>query len=116
MPPERDHAAEGPEVDLELLVDAALGVGRPAVPGEDQLAPVDLQGELVGVDAGQLGLDDGARRIALVEDVDRRREAAALARSQAGAVEDVAEELVHLTSHSLEVREQVALRGHAGRG
>ena len=69
---ERDHAPEGPEVDLELLVDAALGVGRPAVAGEDELAAVDLQRELVGVDAGQLGLDDGARRIALVEDVDRR--------------------------------------------
>ena len=109
---ELDHAPEGPEVDLELLVDAALGVGRPAVAGEHELAAVDLQRELVGVDAGQLGLDDRARRIALVEDVDRRGEAAALARSQAGAVEDVAEELVHLAAHALEVGEQVPLGRH----
>jgi hypothetical protein len=82
------------------------------VAGEHELAAVDLQRELVGIDPGQLGLHDRARRIALVEDVDRGREAAALARSQAGAVEDVSEELVHLAAHALEVGEQVPLGRH----
>src|SRR3954447_10146241 len=110
--PELDHAPEGAEVDLELLIDAALGVGRPAVAGEHELAPVDLQRELVGIDPGQLGLDDRARWIALVEDIDRRREAAALARSQPSAVEHVPEELVHLAAHALEVGEEVSLGRH----
>src|SRR4051794_24769481 len=99
---ERDHAAKRPEVDLQLLVDAALGVGRAAVAGDDQPAALDPQPDLVGVDARQLGVDDRARRIAFVEDVDRRREAAAVARPQDAAAEDVPEELVHLAAHPLE--------------
>src|SRR5512133_3183173 len=53
-----DHAAERAEVDLELLVDALLGVGRPAMAGEHELAPLDLERQLVGIDARELGLDD----------------------------------------------------------
>ena len=67
---ERDHAAERAEVDLELLVEAALGVVGAAMAGDDELAALDLERQLVRVDAGQLGLHDGARRVALVEDVD----------------------------------------------
>ena len=67
---ERDRAPERAEVDLELLVDAALGVGGAAVAGEDELAALDVEGDLVGVDARQLRHDDRARRVALVEDVD----------------------------------------------
>ena len=52
---ERDPAPERAEVDLELLVDAALGVGGAAVAGEDELAALDVEGDLVGVDARQLG-------------------------------------------------------------
>ncbi len=109
---ERDHAAERAEVDLELLVEAALGVVGAAMAGDDELAALDLERQLVGIDAGQLGLHDGARGVALVEDVHGRREAAALGGREAGAVEDVAEELVHLAAHALEVREQVALGRH----
>ena len=61
---------------------------------------------------GELGVHDRARRIALVEDVDRGREAAAPARREPGAVEDVAEQLVHLAAHALEVGEQVPLGRH----
>jgi hypothetical protein len=82
------------------------------VAGEDELAAVDLERQLVGIDAGELGLDDRARGIAFVEDIDRGREAAALARSEPGAVEDVAEQLVHLATHALEVGEQIALGRH----
>jgi hypothetical protein len=82
------------------------------VAGDDELAALDLERQLVGIDAGQLGLHHRAGRVALVEDVDLRREAAALGRGEPGAVEDVAEELVHLPAHALEVREEVALACH----
>ena len=72
---ERDRAAERPVLDLELLVDAALDVGLAAVAGERQLAALDLEPEVAGVDAGELGVDDRARRLVGVEDVDRGREA-----------------------------------------
>ena len=61
-------------LDLELLVDAALGVGLAAMAGERELAALDLEAEVAGVDAGELGMDDRARRVVGVEDVDRRRE------------------------------------------
>src|SRR5262249_4356099 len=66
---ELDDAAERAEVDLELLVDALLGVCRPAVAGQHELAALDLEGQLVGIDARELGLDDRSRWVALVEDV-----------------------------------------------
>ena len=81
--------------------------------GDDQLAALDLQPDLVGVDPGELGVDDRAGRLAFVEDVDRGREAAAVARAQDAGAEDVAEQLVHLAAHPLEVGEEVALGGHA---
>src|SRR5918998_4177679 len=97
-------------LDLELLVDATLGVGLATVAGERQLAALDLQAEVAGVDPGELGVDDRARRIVRVEDVDRRGEAGA-PRRQADAAEDISEQLVHLAPHALEVGEQVALAG-----
>ena len=57
---------------------------------------------------GEVGAHDRARRVAGVVDVDGGREAAAPARREA-AIEDVAEQLVHLAPHPLEVGEQVAL-------
>ena len=48
-----------------------------------------------------------------VVDVDRGRERAA-ARRPPAAAEDVAEQLVHLAPHALEVGEQVAVRRHEG--
>ena len=78
---ERDDAAERPVLDLELLVDALLlGLGRAAVAGEDQLAAADLELDLGGADAGELGAHHRARRVGGVVDVDRRRERAAAAR------------------------------------
>ena len=60
---------------------------------------------------GQVGADDRPRGVADVVDVDGGEEAAAAARREP-AVEDVAEQLVHLAAHPLEVGEEVAL-GHA---
>jgi hypothetical protein len=77
--------------------------------GEDQLAAADLEVDVAGVDAGQVGAHDRARRVPDVVDVDRRREAAA-APGRQPAVEDVAEQLVHLAPHALEVGEQIAFR------
>jgi hypothetical protein len=57
-------------------------------------------------------VDHRAGRIALVEDVDGGREAAAVVRAEDPTAEDVAEELVHLAAHALEVGEEVALGGH----
>ena len=58
-------------LDLELLVEALL-VGRRREPlaAEDQLAAADLELELGGVDAGQVGAHDRPRRVADVVDVD----------------------------------------------
>ncbi len=108
---ELDRAPERPVLDLDLLVDAALGlVQRAPAAGDDQLASADLQVDLADVDPGQLGGDDRPRRIADVGDVDARREAGA-AMGRERAVEDAAEQLVHLAAHALEVGEDVAL-GH----
>jgi hypothetical protein len=54
---------------------------------------------------------DRARRVADVEDVDGRREGPA----PAAGVEDVAEQLVDLTPHAVEVREEVAGGHRRGR-
>ena len=51
-------------------------LGRAARPAEDQLAALDLEAQRVELDAGELGLDDRARRIGRVVDVDGGREAA----------------------------------------
>ena len=107
-----DDAPERAVLDLELLVQALL-VGRRREPlaAEDQLAPADLELELGRVDPGQVGAHDRPRRVADVVDVDGRDEAAAPPWREP-TVEDVAEQLVHLTAHALEVGEEVAL-GHS---
>ena len=102
---ERDDAPERAEADLELLVHPALGIGRAAMAGDQQLAALDLQAQLGGVDPRELGVHDRARRVALVEDVHGGEKPPR--RRAAGAVEDVAEQLVHLAAHALEVGEEV---------
>ena len=95
-------------LDLDLLVEAAGRLGWAALAGDQELAAPDLERRRPAMStAGEVGLDHRARRVVHVVDVHRRREAAA---AQAGrALEDVAEELVDLPPHALEVREQVAL-------
>jgi EAL domain-containing protein (putative c-di-GMP-specific phosphodiesterase class I) len=112
---ERDHAPERPALDLELLVDAVVGralLGLP-VAREHELASAHLELDGVRVDPGEIGAHDRARRVARVVDVDGGREAAAAARREP-TVEHVAEQLVHLAPHPLEVREEVPLRSHRG--
>ena len=113
---ERDHAPERAALDLQLLVDAIVGrrAFGLAVAGEHELAALDLQLHRVGVDAGQVGAHDRARRIAGVVDVDGGREAAPPARREP-AVEHVAEQLVHLPPHPLEIGEEVPLLRHCAR-
>ena len=76
---------------------------------DHELAAADLERHVGRVDRGEIDLDDRARRVVRVVDVDARREAAA---AQPAALEGLAEQLVHLAPHALEVGEQVALRGH----
>src|SRR5829696_1667991 len=86
----------------------------PALAGDEQLAAADLEGDVGDVHPRQVSLHDRARRVVGVEDVHGRGEAAS---PQAGlALEDVAEELVDLAPHALEVREQIALLAHGARG
>ena len=100
--------------DLDLLVEAALGLVRPALALDDQLAPADLESDVVRADAGELRLDDRARGLAAVVHVDVRGE---LPPSPARATfEDVAEQLVDLAPHALEVRKEITLSGHPGLG
>src|SRR5690606_17533799 len=111
---ERYHPPERPGADLHLLVRAALRLaGRPTA-GQHQLAPADLQPDLRDVDPRQVGLHDHLRPAVLrrlVEDVDRRLEADAAHTAAETAIEDAAEELVHLPAHPFEVGEEVALAG-----
>ena len=74
----------GAVLDLELLVHAVLAGLGGAPAGQDQLAPADLERDPVRVDAGEVGADDRARRVAGVVDVDGGREAAAAARARRG--------------------------------
>ena len=111
---ERDDAAERAVLDLELLVHPLLlGLGSPPLPGDDQLAAADLQLDLGRADAGELGAHDRARRLGDVVDVDRGRERGpGMQPPPTPRAEDVAEELVHLAAHALEVGEEVAIRRH----
>jgi hypothetical protein len=103
---ELDHTPERARGDLELLVEAAFGDRSAAMPGDHELATLDLEPDLVTVDAGNFSLDDRARRITLVIDIDGGHEtAAALDRR----TKDVAEKLVHLAPHALEVCEEITL-------
>ena len=70
--------------------------------------PRDLELEVVRVDPRQLGGDDGAWGVGRVGDVDARGEAGAAGAAER-PLEDVAEQLVHLAAHALEVGEEVSL-------
>ena len=65
-----DGPPERPVLDLDLLVEPALGLLGAALAGDQQLAPADLERHVVDVHAGEVGLDDRARRVVRVEDVD----------------------------------------------
>ena len=95
-------------LDLDLLVEPALGLLRAALAGDQELAPADLEADLVDLHPGDVGLDDRPRRVARVVDVHARAEPAA--RAERRAADDVAEQLVHLAPHALEVGEEVPLR------
>src|SRR5690242_6371350 len=109
-----DHPPERPLLDLYLLVEAALGVLRGALAADQQLAPADLEAHIVDVHTRQVHVDHGLRRIAAVVHVHPRGEAPA--RHEAAALEHVAEQLVDLAPHPLEVGEGVVAKGHAGQG
>ena len=74
---ELDDAAEGAGGDLDLLVDAALGLLHRPFADDRQVAAADLDPDLAQVDAGEVDLDDRPLRIAAVVDVDVGREARA---------------------------------------
>src|SRR3954447_7878663 len=106
-PPER------PRLDLDLLVDAALGLLDRALAGDHEVPTGDLEVQAFEPDAGEVGLHDRLRLLATaVVDVDARRESGGPAAGAAHAAPDVAEQLVHLTPHPLEVEEEVTVRGH----
>ena len=111
--PARRTRRNGPVLDLDLLVEAALGLLGPALAGDHQLAAADLERRRPRSSTpARSALTHRARRVVRVVDVDARREPAP---AEAGALEDVAEQLVDLAPHALEVREQVALAGHAAK-
>ena len=105
-----DDAAEGAGGDLDLLVDAALGLLQGAAADDRQLAAGDLDPDLGEVDAGEVDFDHGTLRVVDVIDVDVRREAGGPAAHVAGASPGIAHQLVHLQAHPREIGEKVALR------
>ena len=109
-----DDAPERPRLDLDLLVDAALGLLHRALAADHQLAARRSRGRCVSrLTPGELDLDDRPRWLAAVVDVDARREARLRApRPPAALAPDVAEQLVHLAAHALEVDQQVSVAGH----
>ena len=104
-----DDAPERAGGDLDLLVDAALGLLHLPLADDRQLAAADLDPDLVELDPGEVDLDHRPLRVAAVVDVDVGREAAGAAAHVAGAAPVDAEHLVHLAPHAGEIREQVAL-------
>jgi hypothetical protein len=96
--------------DLDLLIQPALRLLRAAVPGDRQLAAVDLDRAAVDLDSGQVDGHDRGRRLPRVIDVDARAEAPR--RGQPAALEDVAEQLVDLAPHAFEVGEQITFPSH----
>ena len=107
---ELDDAAERAVLDLDLLVEAPARLVGAALAGDQQLAAADLERHVLDVDARELGLHDRPGGVVDVVDVDRRREPAP---AQAGrALEDVAEQLVDVTAHPLEVGEQITRGAH----
>src|SRR5262249_20948335 len=105
-----DHAPERTRGDLDLLVDAALGLLQGAPADDRQLAPVDLDPDLGEVDPGEVDFDHGPLRVVDVVDVDVGREARGPAADVAGAAPGVAHHLVHLPAHPRKIGEEVALR------
>ena len=113
---ELDHPAERAGLDLDLLVDAPLGLLDARSPLTISSRPETSRLTESGVDARELDEDDRARLLAAaVVDVDPRREARLLARGPRPALAGpgLADQLVHLAPHALEVQEQVALSAHA---
>ena len=78
---ERHDAAERAVLDLQLLVDAVVAALGVPLAGEDELAPADLQLDLVGVDPREVGAHHRARRVATRS---RRRPRARSRRGGAG--------------------------------
>ena len=108
---ELDLAPEGALLDLELLVDAALGVVRLALAGDHEHAPADLEIDVVERDAGEVDPDHRLGRVTAVVDVDAGAEGAPV-RRKPRAGPDVAEQLVDLAPHALEVGEGISRWRH----
>ena len=113
------HAPEGPGGDLDLLVDAALGLLDGTLAGDHQPPAGDLEPDRGGIDAGDIDLDHRLRRpggviadVAVV-DVDAGENPGVRSRRQPGPLPDVSEELVHLPPDAVEVDEEIALARHA---
>ena len=105
-----DAAPERAVLDLDLLEQPALGLLGAPLARDQQLAPADLQRHVLDQHAGEVGLHHRPRRVVRVVDVHARREPAP---AEPGALEHVAEQLVDLAPHALEVGEQVPLGVHA---
>ena len=106
-----DHAAEGTGGNLDLLVDAALGLLQDAAADDRELPAGDLDPDLGEVDAGEVDFDHGTLRFIDVIDVDVGREARGPAADVAGASPGLVHQLVHLPAHPGKVGKEVAL-GH----
>src|SRR5689334_4681692 len=107
---ELDHAPERSLLDLDLLVETALRLLSGALAADQELAAADLEADLVDVDARQIDVDHRLRRVAAVVDVHARGEPTP--RHESAALEHVAEQLVDLAAHALEVREGVIAERH----
>src|SRR5215211_1354466 len=108
-----EHAPEGARLDLDLLVDAALGLLNRTLAADDEVATDDLEPNGVEAHAGKVHLHDRLRGLAAVVDVHARRETGLPPPGKpAGTTPDVAEELVHLAPHALEVDEGIPFACH----
>ncbi len=100
-----DDAAEGAGGNLDLLVDAALGLLHRPLADDRQVAAADLDPDLAQLDPGEVDLDHRLLRIAAVVDVDVGREAAGAAADVATAAPGVPHHLIHLPPHTSKVGE-----------
>src|SRR6185295_14875018 len=90
-----------------------LGLLNRALTPDHQLAADNLQVDRLEPDSCQLGLDDGLRRIAAVVDVYARGEPGLVPAGEPAALApDIAEQLIHLATHALEVDQQVSVSCH----
>ena len=104
---------EGTRFDLDLLVDPALRLLHRALAADHELSPDDLEADGVEAYPCQLGLDHRPRRLAAVVDVHAGREPGLRsARQPTPLAPNVAEQLVHLPAHALEVDQQTAISWH----